>query len=186
MLLQKIGKVNSVVNAQIITGAAALSLKGGQLEFRSLLKMYSRISHLAVAEKKEQLLNAVMKARCHISANLRPGSPLFDTYWEHLLDTIISVGDVHQSSQTKDSDVQLAAQDIAQLLRPLAVFMASNDMSVDAITEDESHSMLRDAWFNIVVHGFLSSSDLGEKWANELRIMAVHSPLWSLSNAANR
>lgn len=117
-----------------------------------------------------------MKARCHISANLRPGSPLFDTYWEHLLDTIISVGDVHQSSQTKDSDVQLAAQDIAQLLRPLAVFMASNDMSVDAITEDESHSMLRDAWFNIVVHGFLSSSDLGEKWANELRIMAVHSP----------
>lgn len=59
MLLQKIGKVNSVVNAQIITGAAALSLKGGQLEFRSLLKMYSRISHLAVAEKKEQLLNAV-------------------------------------------------------------------------------------------------------------------------------
>ncbi|CAI4217103.1 unnamed protein product [Parascedosporium putredinis] len=167
------GIAEAVVNAQIITGAAALSLKGGQLEFRSLLKMYSRISHLAVAEKKEQLLNAVMKARCHISANLRPGSPLFDTYWEHLLDTIISVGDVHQSSQTKDSDVQLAAQDIAQLLRPLAVFMASNDMSVDAITEDESHSMLRDAWFNIVVHGFLSSSDLGEKWANELRIMAA-------------
>jgi len=117
-----------------------------------------------------------MKARCYISANLRPDSPLFDTYWEHLLDSIISVGDVHQSSPTKDSDVQLAAHDIAQLLRPLAVFMASNDMSVDAITEDESHSMLRDAWFNIVVHGFLPSSELGEKWINELRIMAVHSP----------
>ncbi|PKS11831.1 hypothetical protein jhhlp_001125 [Lomentospora prolificans] len=176
MLLQKIGKVNSSVNAQIITGAAALSLKGGQLEFRTLLKMYTRISRIAVAENKEPLMNAVMKARCYMSANLRPESPLFDTYWEHLLDTIISVGDVHQSNHTKDSDVQLAAHDIAQLLRPLAVFMESNDMSVDAITEDESHSMLRDAWFNIVVHGFLPSSELGEKWIKELRIIAVHSP----------
>lgn len=117
-----------------------------------------------------------MDARCHISANLRPDSSLFDIYWEHLLDTIIAVGDVPQSSHSKDFDVQLAAQDIAQLLRPLAVFMASNDMSVDAITEDESHVLLRDAWFNIVVHGFLPTSDIGSKWISELRIMAVHSP----------
>lgn len=117
-----------------------------------------------------------MDARCHISANLRPDSSLFDIYWEHLLDTIIAVGDVPQSSHSKDFDVQLAAQDIAQLLRPLAVFMASNDMSVDAITEDESHTLLRDAWFNIVVHGFLPTSDIGSKWISELRIMAVHSP----------
>ncbi|SPO04224.1 related to phosphatidylinositol-4-kinase [Cephalotrichum gorgonifer] len=176
MLLQKIAKVNSVVDAQIIKGAAALSLKGGQLEFRSLLKMYSRICHVAVAENQEHLLVAIMNARCHISANLRPESPLFDIYWEHLLDTIISIGDAPQSSHTKDVDVQLAAQDIAQLLRPLAVFMSSNDMSVDAITEDESHTLLRDAWFNIVVHGFLPSNEIGTKWINELRIMAVHSP----------
>lgn len=117
-----------------------------------------------------------MDARCHISANLRPDSSLFDIYWEHLLDTIIAVGDVPQSSHSKDFDVQLAAQDIAQLLRPLAVFMASNDMSVDAITEDESHTLLRDAWFNIVVHGFLPTSDIGSKWISELQIMAVHSP----------
>ena len=117
-----------------------------------------------------------MDARCHISANLRPDSSLFDIYWEHLLDTIIAVGDVPQSSHSKDFDVQLAAQDIAQLLRPLAVFMASNDMSVDAITEDESHTLLRDAWFNIVVHGFLPTSDIGSKWISELRIIAVHSP----------
>lgn len=117
-----------------------------------------------------------MNARCHISANLRPDSSLFDIYWEHLLDTIISVGDVPQSSHAKDVDVQLAAQDIAQLLRPLAVFMASNDMSVDAITEDESHTLLRDAWFNIVVHGLLPASDIGAKCLKEMRIIAVHSP----------
>lgn len=59
MLLQKIGKVNGVVDAQIIRGAAALSLKGGQLEFRSLLKMYARICHVAVAERQEHILVAV-------------------------------------------------------------------------------------------------------------------------------
>lgn len=118
----------------------------------------------------------VMNARCHISANLSPDSPLFDIYWEHLLDTIISVGDVPQSGRAKDVDVQLAAQDIAQLIRPVAVLMSSVDMSVDVIKEDESSSLLRDAWFNIVVHGFLPSSDIGGKWIDELRIMAVHSP----------
>lgn len=59
MLLQKIGKVNSVVDAQIIRGAAALSLKGGQLEFRALLKMFARICRAAVADRQEQILVAV-------------------------------------------------------------------------------------------------------------------------------
>src|SRR5690606_40860879 len=37
-------------------------------------------------------------------------------------------------------------------------------------------TLLRDAWFNIVVHGFLPTSDIGSKWISELRIIAVHSP----------
>lgn len=59
MLLQKIDKVTSSVDARIITGAATLALRGGQLEFRSLLKMYGRLAHLAVAENREAILAAV-------------------------------------------------------------------------------------------------------------------------------
>lgn len=59
MLLQKLDKVNNSVDAQIITGAATLALSGGQLEFRSLLKMYTRMCHIGVVDNKDFLLAAV-------------------------------------------------------------------------------------------------------------------------------
>ena len=117
-----------------------------------------------------------MKARTQISANLRRDSPLFDIYWEHLLDSIIGLGDAHSSSHTKESDVQLAAREIAELLHPLATFMSSNDLAADPIVDDDSYPLLRDAWFNIVVHGFTASTDRGKQYMNELRMIAIHSP----------
>ncbi|PON19424.1 hypothetical protein C2W62_02740 [Candidatus Entotheonella serta] len=59
MLLQKLDKVNASVDAQVISGAATLALHGGPLEFRALLKMYSRICHIGVVDGKEFLLAAV-------------------------------------------------------------------------------------------------------------------------------
>lgn len=176
MLLQKLDKVNVSVDTQVIAGAATLALSGGQLEFRSLLKLYSRICHIGVVERKDFLLGSVRRARTHISARLRRDSPLFDIYWEHLLESIISLGDAHASGQTKDSDVQLAALEIAELLHPLAVFMASNDLASEPLANEESNALLRDAWFNIVVHGFMTTTDRGKKHINELRMIAVHSP----------
>lgn len=117
-----------------------------------------------------------MRARTHISAKLRRDSPLFDIYWEYLLETIVSLGDAHSPGHTKDSDVQLAAREIAELLHPLAVFMASNDLAAEPLSGDEMNSLLRDAWFNIVVHGFMPSTDRGKKHIDDLRIIAVHSP----------
>lgn len=59
MLLQKLSKVNHSVDAQIITGAAHLSLTSGQLEFRSLLRLYSRICQAALVDNNATLLTAV-------------------------------------------------------------------------------------------------------------------------------
>lgn len=117
-----------------------------------------------------------MKARIHLSTTLRRGSPLYDIYWEHLLESILSIGDVHRSHQLKESDLQLAAQEIAQLLRPLAVLMSTNDLAFNSSSDDESHAMLRDVWFNIVVHGLTTQTDLGRQCLSELRLMAIHSP----------
>lgn len=176
MLVQKYGKVDSAADAQIIAGAAALSLNGGQLEFRSLLKWYTRTCHEGLAENKEYLLRAVKKARTHISANISRDSPLFDIYWEHLLETIISFGDAPSTAHTKEADVQQAAKEIAELLHPMAVFMSRNDFATQPIEDEETAQLLRDAWFNIVVHGFTASTDRGKKYMDELRIIAVHSP----------
>lgn len=59
ILLQKYDKINQVVDARVICGAAVLSLSSGQLEFRSLLKSFARMSHFAVVENQTTVLNAV-------------------------------------------------------------------------------------------------------------------------------
>ena len=59
MLLQKLTKANPSVDAHILIGASILSLNSGQLEFRSLLRLYSKICHVAVAEDDPILLGAV-------------------------------------------------------------------------------------------------------------------------------
>ncbi|KAM0564018.1 hypothetical protein ACHAPJ_000226 [Fusarium lateritium] len=176
MLQQKLEKVNTGVDARIISGASALALEGGQLEFRSLLKLFSRLCHTGVVDNQLFLLEAVRNARTFISANLRRDSQLFDIYFEHLLDSIIGLGDVHSSGHTKESDVQMAAKEIAELLHPLAIFMSSNDFASEPITDDETYSLLRDAWFNIVVHGFTTNTDRGKQYMRELRMIAIHSP----------
>lgn len=119
-----------------------------------------------------------MSARNYIAANVPRDSPLFDIYLEHLLDGIISQGDAHasQSHHRKDSDVEVAAREIAQLLPPLAIFMSTNPLAFDESSGDDTRSMLRDAWFNIAVHGFFPSTDRGKQNHKHLRIMAIHSP----------
>lgn len=59
MLMQKVDKVNHNVDAQVIVGAAALALKGSQLDFRSLLKTYARVAHEGLANNKGYLLDSV-------------------------------------------------------------------------------------------------------------------------------
>ncbi|KAK7748423.1 Phosphatidylinositol 4-kinase stt4 [Diatrype stigma] len=179
MLLQKLGKVNHAVDAQIIPSAGSLALEGGQLEFRSLLRLYSRQCHTALADDRDQAstLNSVREARNYISANIKRNSPLFRIYWEYMLEEMVSKGDVHHSHHMKDSDIEFAAREIAELIQPLAVFMSTHDLASGLPgDDDDSHSLIRDAWFNIVVHGFNPSTDRGKKHINELRIMAIHSP----------
>ncbi|KAI2629573.1 hypothetical protein GGR54DRAFT_628129 [Hypoxylon sp. NC1633] len=177
MLLQKLTKVNQSVDCHIVTGASLLSLNGGQLEFRSLLRLFSRLCHHASADENTMILDAVRKARNHISANVKRDSPLFDIYWDHMLDELISKGDVHQSQHMKESDVEFAALEIAQLLQPLSILMSTHEFAAELPGQDDDrHSLIRDAWFNIVVHGFTPLSERGQKYIDELRIMAIHSP----------
>jgi phosphatidylinositol 4-kinase A len=62
MLLQKITKVSKAVDTRIITKAASLAVTGGPLEFRSLLKLYGRLTLEGVAQNDNALLSAVSVA----------------------------------------------------------------------------------------------------------------------------
>lgn len=59
MLVQKVGKVNMVVDLKIITEAAVLAAEGGSGEFRALLRLYMRLGQQAALQNDGPMLQAV-------------------------------------------------------------------------------------------------------------------------------
>ncbi|KAH3988341.1 hypothetical protein HBH51_000510 [Parastagonospora nodorum] len=173
MLIQKVGRASKAVDAKIITDSAFLGIHSPPGEFKSLLKVYSKLAHDALVKDDAAILEAVMSARLNMSTAISANDDAYELYLSHLLDAIISKGDAPETSHRHMHDTELAAREIAQLLKPLAVLLSRNanpdnlsDMS-DAII-----GLQRDAWFNIVVHGFDTLSDLGKEYREELKTLA--------------
>jgi phosphatidylinositol 4-kinase len=104
----------------------------------------------------------------------------------HLLETIISIGDVHPSDSTHVLEPEIAGQEIAVLLRPLAL-LASNTPGRETLDQLENLSSLqRDAWFNLVVHGYSLNSSYGKKHRSELSILACASRALIAEDRADR
>jgi phosphatidylinositol 4-kinase len=117
-----------------------------------------------------------MNARLTISKEVSTAAPEYEIYVTHLLDTIVSKGDALDKKGGHHGDTELAAQEISQLLRPLATLLSRNaDSSEPAEPDDVIITLQRDAWFNIVVHGFDLTSDLGKKYRHELMTLAQYS-----------
>lgn len=185
MLVQKIGRVSVTVDAKIITESSLLGAHSGPGELRALLKLYSKLARDAIVQDNHILLEAVMKGRCHLSREFKVGQPLFEIYLQYVLEDIVSKGDAHGPEATPMADTEVAAQEIAQLLAPLAILISSNAGGPGEYMEDEATvNLQRDAWFNVAVHGFSLTSPLGKRYLNELRILAQHSrPLVSEARA---
>jgi phosphatidylinositol 4-kinase len=59
MLVQKVGRASKIVDAKIITDAALLGIHSPPGEFKSLLKLYSKLAHDALVKDDSTLLQAV-------------------------------------------------------------------------------------------------------------------------------
>lgn len=59
MLVQKVGWISKVVDAKIVTDSALLGIHSGSGEFRSLLKLYSKLCHDALVKDDRFTLEAV-------------------------------------------------------------------------------------------------------------------------------
>jgi phosphatidylinositol 4-kinase len=173
MLIQKVGRASKSVDAKIITDSAILGIHSPPAEFKTLLKVYAKLAHDALVKDDTVVLEAVMNARLNMSKQISANDDAYDVYLSHLLDTIVSKGDAPETSHRHMQDTELAAQEIAQLLKPLAVLLSRNAKHDDwSETSDSIISLQRDAWFNIVVHGFDTLSDLGKKYREELKTLA--------------
>lgn len=117
----------------------------------------------------------VRSARMLIATSLTHESSLYSIYLTHLLETIISKGDIHESQNTHRADVEFAAREIVEFIPPLAVLVSVKTDKVE-VSDDENVARLhREAWFNVVVHGITPSSKHGQQCERELRILAMHS-----------
>ena len=93
----------------------------------------------------------------------------------YLLESIVSKGDVHESDNTHQVDVDLAAREIVALLPALAALVSKKNQGSARSDSDDIGRLCREAWFNIVVHGITPISPLGQQYADKLGVFALHS-----------
>lgn len=105
----------------------------------------------------------------------------------HMLDVIVSKGDAHSADNDRLPDHDLAAQEIAQLLAPLAKVVSMNPPGTHTFQDGETLLILqRDAWFNIVVHGFGLNTPLGKRHLEDLRTLAQYTRPLIAEERANK
>ncbi|KAI6864072.1 phosphatidylinositol 3, partial [Hortaea werneckii] len=172
ILVQKVSRVSPIVDAKIVTEMAALGLSGGPNELRALLRLYSKVASEATSKHDYTLVNAVLEARVRLASWIHKDSPLFEVYLVHLLALCVGSGD---TAGERAVDVTLAAKVISQLFRPMAV-LVSNDPGEEPRFNNQAElsALSRNAWFNIVVHGFTLTSQAGKDHAQELQILAQY------------
>lgn len=172
MLVQKMGRISPAVDAKIVIETAAVGRNSGPNELRALLRLYTRISSEAILQGNDLNSSAVLEARVRLAHWIRKDSPLYEVYLHNLLSLIVSSGD---TAGERTVDVALASETIAQLLRPIAVLASADTVHVPEFEdEDELRSLSRDAWFNLVIHGFTLTSPRGVKHAEELQMIAQY------------
>lgn len=180
MLLQKIGKINIIVDAYIIQETAKLVLASRHTEFQLLLKFYARLYQEGTLRGHSIIVDAVHNARLYLSCSLGRSPSHFRIYLVHLLERIISKGDVTDLEHHKQKDLPLSPDDITPFLKPLGLLLSwesetasqLNDVSYD----EDTAALFRDAWFNIAVHSISFKSDIGKRYRDELRAIAAKSP----------
>lgn len=175
MLIQKLGRISMAVDLHIIVETATLAAVAEEMDLKSLLRLYNRFAHDATVSNNSVLLDAILKARLQLAEILQPDSALFIPYMTHLLETIISKGDVHESENTHQADIDLTAQEIVQMLPPLAILTSAYVQNRGSVIDDVIVGLQREAWFNVIVHDITPGSILGHEYINHLRILAINS-----------
>ena len=127
-----------------------------------------------------------MQAYVHLARRIPPDSNLYQVYLLHLLETIVSKGDIHEGDNTHKADVELAAKEITQLLKPLSLLAPSIAEYGTIIGNESTASLQREVWFNIAVHGVTPGTALWEQHLVQLQEVARYSkPLVSDDRTAH-
>ncbi|KAI9718337.1 MAG: phosphatidylinositol-4- kinase [Chrysothrix sp. TS-e1954] len=174
MLVQKVGKLSLAADLKIISETAILAVDAGGQDFQALLRLYDRLSREALSQRNEPIMRAVQHAWDYLGLTLPTGSLLHGIYARHLREEIVSKGDADHLDSSLENDEQLLPQELGLLLRPLSRLTATLPARGSDGDLEEFSPMQRDAWYNLVVHGFTWTSFLVQMHFEQLRVMACH------------
>ncbi len=178
MMLQKVGRISVLVDAHIVQEAAKLAVIGKDNEFKTLLKLYTRLHHDAVVQNNVAILEAVRNAQEYLALNLDNQSPLFKIYAMQLLERILSKGDVVEGEFKQSAEVEQAAKEIAPLLKPLSILASRKPaLTIESTLAEDTDilGMVRELWYNVAVHGITLQSRIGQQHYEDLRVLAMNS-----------
>ena len=117
--------MSPTVDTQIVIRVASLALVANATEFKSILKLYSKLGSDAVVKDDVNMLDAVcqpsnqinsisnclcskiLAAREYISKNIDPDSPSLELYLTDLLECIVAKGDVQENEPKRQSDLEV-------------------------------------------------------------------------------
>lgn len=178
MLSQKYGKVSSAADVSVIHGLALIAPHVSEKQFGVIYVAYLSFELAAIRDNDVQILNEISKARCHIAKSLSREDPLYDVYLKELLQTIVAKGDLQNIDRhyRSHSEVSATAQEIGYFLPPLAELLPKQDEFVYETSDWQMTSLFRNAWFNMVVHGYSRNSQWISKYESELKIFARNTP----------
>jgi len=177
MLVQKISRASITVDIEIVQGSAQLGLRSSPNDLRPLLRMYARVCDEGLRAGSLPLIQAVLDARITLAKGISKTSPLYELYLAHLLDTVVSTTGAIQSDTRAVKGALLGAEEIAQVLKPLAI-LVSREPNIEASFEDPAllSNLSRDAWFNLVAHDYTWNSETTRRFYWELETLAMHTP----------
>ncbi|KAK7206285.1 hypothetical protein BZA70DRAFT_256117 [Myxozyma melibiosi] len=177
VLVQKIGRVNDFIDRCLVLGLVSLACSGTEREFKSILKLYSRLSSEAIARGDKEMADAVLEAQVRIAKNMDTKNQYYELYLRTLLIDIASKGDVRDVDHHRHKlDVRVPAEEISYLITPLASLLPPTTETRFATDDEELLTAFRNAWFNMAVHGYNKESEWVLKHANDLEVIAWSSP----------
>lgn len=172
-------KLNSspVLDKEVSLGICDLVLYISEKEFRTVWKAFSSMLRAAFQSNDKNLLDFILEVLCKLSSNLTPSHYLYETYLMKLLQAIVDRGDVQELEHHRPhTEISATAAEIGLFIIPLAKLLPGLQEDPYETTDIEINTLFRNAWFNMVVHGFSRNSEVTLKYRSDLEIIARSTP----------
>ncbi|KAK9458641.1 uncharacterized protein V1516DRAFT_682228 [Lipomyces oligophaga] len=187
VLIQKIGYVAPFVERAIVISLVNLATVATEKDFNTILTLYSRLTTAAFERGETEMPDAVLDARRRIAKKFEQSHPFYYIYMWNLLDEIIIKGDVRSDGHHRHrNDIRSSAAQISYLIQPLADLLPPIGSPSFQTKDEELLDAFRNAWFNMVVHGYSRESEWVSKYYSELQTIAWNSPALISESISNK